>query len=73
MVCGASGDLTGAKGAETVLSLTGLDEVKAHDVRELGVSDWQLVIQENLDAFAQVTGEEQFVDVAVECCPSATA
>jgi hypothetical protein len=50
-----------------VLSLTGLDEVKAHIERELGVSDrrlgvsdWQLgvselqlVTQENPDAFAQ--------------------
>jgi acyl dehydratase len=72
MVCGASGDLTGAKGAETVLSLTGLAEVKAHVGRELGVSDWQLVTQENLDAFAQATGEEQFVHVDLECCPSVT-
>ena len=39
MVCGASGDLTGAKGAETVLTLTGLDVVKAHVGRWLGVSD----------------------------------
>ena len=54
MVCGASGDLTGAKGgAETVLNLTGLDVVKAHVERELGVSDRQLVTQENLEAFAQ--------------------
>jgi acyl dehydratase len=67
MVCGASGDLTGAKGAETVLSLTGLDEVKAHVARELGVSDWQLVTQESLNAFAQVTGEEQFVHLDAAC------
>ena len=50
MVCRASGDLTGAKGAETVLSLTGLDEVKAHVRRELGISDRQPVTQESLDA-----------------------
>jgi len=36
-----------------VLSLTGLDEVKARVERGLGVSDRQLVVQENLDAFAQ--------------------
>jgi hypothetical protein len=30
MVCGASGDLTDLKGAERMLSLTGLDEVEAH-------------------------------------------
>jgi hypothetical protein len=54
MVCGASGDLTSAKGgAETVLSLTGLGEVKAHVERELGVRHRQLVTQKNPDAFAQ--------------------
>jgi acyl dehydratase len=37
------------------------------------VSDWQLVTHENLDAFAQVTGEEQFVHVDVEWRQSATA
>jgi acyl dehydratase len=37
------------------------------------VSDWRLVTQENLEAFAQVTGEERFVHVDVECCSSATA
>ena len=73
MVCGASGDLTGARGAETVPSLTGLDEVKAYVGRGLGVSDWQLVTQEGLDRFAQMPGEEQLVHVDVECCPSATA
>jgi hypothetical protein len=43
-----------------VLSLTGLDEVKAHverqlgvSDRQLGVSDRQLVTQENLDALAR--------------------
>jgi acyl dehydratase len=69
----ASGDLTDAKGAETVLSLTGRDEVKALVGRELGVSDRQLVSQENLDAFAPVTGEEQFGHVDVGCCPRTTA
>jgi acyl dehydratase len=37
------------------------------------VSDWQPVTEENLDAFAQVTGEEQFVHVDVEWRPRATA
>jgi acyl dehydratase len=69
----ASGDLTDVKGAETVLSLTGRDEVKAHVERELGVSDWQLISQENLDAFAQVTGEQRFGRVDVECCRRPTA
>jgi hypothetical protein len=42
-----------AKGAPDGAENTGLDEVMAHVERELGVSDWQLVTQENLDAFAQ--------------------
>ena len=54
-------------------SLTGRDEAKAHVGRELGVSDWQLVSQENLDASAHVTGKGQFGHVDVECCPRATA
>jgi acyl dehydratase len=69
----SSGDLTDAKGAETVLSLTGRDEVKAHVGRELGVSDWQPVGRENLDASAQATGEEQLGHLDVGCCPRATA
>jgi len=30
------------------------------------VSDWHLLAQEELDAFAAVTGEERFVDLDVE-------
>jgi acyl dehydratase len=67
MVCGASGDLTGAKGVDTVLSLTGLDAVDAHVGRELAVSDWRLLTQESLDAFAQLTGEEQFGHLGAGC------
>jgi hypothetical protein len=67
----ASGDLTDAKGgAETVPSLTGRDEVKAHLGRELGVSERQPVGLEHLDAFA---GEEQIGHVDVGCCPGTTA
>ena len=56
-----------------MLSLTGRDEVKAHVGRELGVSEWQPVSQENPDASAQVTGEQQFGHLDAECCPSTTA
>ena len=73
MVCGASGDLTDAKGAETVLSLTGHDEVSAHVGRGSGASDCQPVSQKNREAFAQVTGEQQFGHVDAECCTSTTA
>ncbi len=35
-----------------MLTLTGLEEVKAHVGQELGVSDWHLVTQEAIDEFA---------------------
>ena len=49
-----------------MLTLTGLDEVKAHVGQELGVSDWHLVTQEDIDKFADVTGDHQFIHVDVE-------
>jgi len=44
-------------------TLTGLDEVKAHVGEELGVSDWHEVTQETIDAFAQATGDHQWIHV----------
>jgi acyl dehydratase len=49
-----------------VLTLTGLEEVKAHLGRELGVSEWHEVTQEVIDKFADVTGDHQFIHVDVE-------
>ena len=49
-----------------MLTLTGLDEVKAHVGEELGVSDWLLVTQEKIDEFAAVTGDDQWIHVDVE-------
>ncbi len=49
-----------------MLTLTGLDEMKAHVGQELGVSDWHLVTQEAIDAFADVTGDHQFIHVDPE-------
>jgi acyl dehydratase len=49
-----------------VLTLTGLEEVKAHAGKELGVSDWHEVTQEAIDKFADVTGDHQFIHVDVE-------
>jgi hypothetical protein len=39
-----------------MLTLTGLDEVKSHVGKELGVSDWLEVTQETINRFAEVTG-----------------
>jgi acyl dehydratase len=46
-----------------MLTLTGLDEVRAHVGKELGVSDWHEVTQEKVDAFAAVTGDDQWIHV----------
>jgi acyl dehydratase len=49
-----------------MLTLTGLDEVRAHVGKELGVSEWKLVTQEDIHRFAQVTGDDQWIHVDVE-------
>jgi acyl dehydratase len=49
-----------------MLTLTGLDEVKAHVGQELGVSDWHLVTQEAINDFAEVTGDDQWIHVDPE-------
>jgi acyl dehydratase len=46
-----------------MLTLTGLDEVRAHVGKELGVSDWHVVTQEKIDEFAEVTGDDQWIHV----------
>jgi acyl dehydratase len=49
-----------------VLTLNGIDDIKARVGQELGVSDWLLVTQEDIDAFAEVTGDHQWIHVDVE-------
>jgi len=49
-----------------MLTLTGLEEVKEHVGQELGVSDWHEVTQQDIDTFAQVTGDDQFIHVDPE-------
>ena len=49
-----------------MLTITGIDEVKAHVGKELGVSDWHEVTQEAINEFADVTGDHQFIHVDVE-------
>jgi acyl dehydratase len=49
-----------------MLTLTGIDEVKAHMGQELGVSDWHEVTQEDINRFADVTGDHQFIHVDIE-------
>jgi acyl dehydratase len=44
-----------------MLTLNGLDEVKAHIGEELGVSDWHDVTQQDIDRFAEVTGDDYWI------------
>jgi acyl dehydratase len=49
-----------------MLTLNGLDEVKTYVGKELGVSDWLLVTQAKIDAFAAVTGDDQWIHIDPE-------
>ena len=46
-----------------MLTITGIDELKAKVGEELGVSDWHEVTQEEIDAFADATGDHQWIHV----------
>ena len=47
-------------------TITGLDELKRAEGEELGISDWHEVTQEDVNAFADVTGDHQWIHVDVE-------
>jgi acyl dehydratase len=49
-----------------VLTIAGVEGVKEQVGQELGVSDWVLVDQARIDAFAEVTGDHQFIHVDPE-------
>ncbi len=47
-------------------TITGLDELKQAEGQDLGTSDWHEVTQAAIDAFADVTGDHQWIHVDVE-------
>ena len=47
-------------------TITGLDELKKAQGEELGVSDWHEVSQKDIDAFADATGDHQWIHVDPE-------
>ena len=49
-----------------MLTITGIDELKAKVGEELGVSEWHEVTQEEIDAFADATGDHQWIHVDPE-------
>ena len=44
-------------------TITGLAELKNAEGEDLGTSDWHEVTQEAIDAFADVTGDHQWIHV----------
>jgi len=49
-----------------MLTLTGLDVIKSHVGKELGVSDWLEVTQDKIDRFAEVTADDQWIHIDTE-------
>lgn len=49
-----------------MITLNGIDDIKARVGEELGVSDWEEVTQEQVDAFADATGDHQWIHVDPE-------
>ena len=47
-------------------TITGLEELKAAEGEILGTSDWYEVTQADVNAFADVTGDHQWIHVDVE-------
>ena len=50
----------------TQVTINGIDELKSKVGAEIGVSEWRLVTQEDIDTFAEVTGDDQFIHVDPE-------
>src|SRR5213592_4772372 len=49
-----------------MLTISGLDELRAKVGEELGVSEWHEVTQERIDAFAEATEDHQWIHVDPE-------
>ena len=49
-----------------MLTVNGIDDLKTRIGQELGVSDWHEVTQENIDKFAEVTGDDQWIHIDPE-------
>src|ERR1044072_2885440 len=47
-------------------TITGLDELRAAEGEELGASDWREVTQDDINDFADVTVDHQWIHVDVE-------
>ena len=48
------------------LVITGLEGLESHVGQTLGVSDWKTVVQDDINTFAKLTGDEQWIHVDPE-------
>jgi len=44
-------------------TITGLDELRKHEGKDIGTSEWHEVGQKDIDAFADATGDHQWIHV----------
>lgn len=49
-----------------MLTIDGIDELRTREGEELGVSEWKTIDQAAIDAFAEATGDHQFIHVDPE-------
>jgi acyl dehydratase len=49
-----------------MLTINGIDDLKTRAGQELGVSAWKTIDQASIDAFADATGDHQFIHVDAE-------
>ena len=49
-----------------MLTINGVEEMRARLGEELGISDWHEVTQEDINTFADVTGDDQWIHVNQE-------
>ena len=49
-----------------MLTLTGIDEIRAQVGSELGVSDWHEVTQDSINEFAKATGDDYWIHLDPE-------
>ena len=60
------GDGVGTTQTSGPVVITGLEGLEAQVGQKLGVSDWKTVVQEDINTFAKLTGDEQWIHVDPE-------
>lgn len=48
------------------IKFTGIADARGHAGQEIGISDWLLIDQQRINAFAEVTGDRQWIHVDAE-------